>query len=106
MTSDLNELRDQYHQSGAAFIRGTRRSRSRCGHGATTSRWQTPSAPAKGFDGICGVIQRAAEQISDGEAYTFDTITRVETADLMRWPWNATGSSWRAPRRRSRSAFG
>jgi len=38
--------------------------------------------PAKGFEGVCGVMDRAAEQVSDGEGYTFDTISWVETADL------------------------
>jgi ketosteroid isomerase-like protein len=36
----------------------------------------------KGFDEVWAAADRAARQISDGDGYTFDTISWVETADL------------------------
>jgi ketosteroid isomerase-like protein len=83
MPSDLNELRDQYHQSVAAFISG--------GADVQKSLWSRRDdvtlanplgPPARGFEGVCGVMERAGKQISDGEGYTFDTISWVETPDL------------------------
>jgi ketosteroid isomerase-like protein len=38
--------------------------------------------PAKGFDAVCQVMDRAASQISEGDGHTFDTIAWIETADL------------------------
>jgi ketosteroid isomerase-like protein len=55
--------------------------RNCCGLHTTTSRWPL-GPPAKGFDGVCRVIDSASQQISEGEGYTFDCITLVETADL------------------------
>jgi ketosteroid isomerase-like protein len=83
MTSDLNELRDRYHQSVAAFIQGDRDAQKPLWSRRDDVTLANPlGPPAKGFEGVCGVIDRAAEQISDGEGYTFDTIAWVETADL------------------------
>lgn len=83
MTSDLNELRDKYHQSVAAFIQGNPDVQKPLWSRRDDVTLANPlGPPAKGFDGVCGVMDRAAEQISEGEGYTFDTITWVETADL------------------------
>lgn len=83
MTSDLNELRDQYHQSVAAFIRGDPNVQKPLWSRRDDVTLANPlGPPAKGFDGVCGVMDRASEQISDGEGYTFDTITWIETTDL------------------------
>jgi len=83
MTSDLNKLRDQYHQSVAAFIQGdpdVQKPLWSRGDDVTLANPLGP--PAKGFDAVCQVMDRAALQISEGEGYTFDTIAWVETADL------------------------
>jgi ketosteroid isomerase-like protein len=83
MSSDLNELRNQYHQSVAAFIRGDLDVQKPLWSRRDDVTLANPlGPPAKGFDGVCGVMERAAQQISDGEGYTFDTISWVETADL------------------------
>ena len=83
MMSDLNKLRDQYHQSVAAFIQGDPDVQkplwSRCDD-VTLANPLGP--PAKGFDAVCRVMDSAALQISEGDGYTFDTIAWVETADL------------------------
>jgi ketosteroid isomerase-like protein len=83
MTSDLNEFRDQYHQSVAAFIRGDPDVQKPLWSRREDVTLANPfGPPARGFDGVCGVIARAAAQIEDGEGYTFETISWVETADL------------------------
>jgi ketosteroid isomerase-like protein len=83
MTSDLNELRDKYHQSVAAFIQGNPDVQKPLWSRRDDVTLANPlGLPAKGFDGVCGVLDRSARLISDGEGYTFDTITWVETADL------------------------
>jgi ketosteroid isomerase-like protein len=83
MTSDLNKLRDQYHQSVAAFIQGD--------PGVQKPLWSRRDdvtlanplgPPAKGFDAVCQIMDSAAVQISEGDGCTFDTIAWVETADL------------------------
>ena len=83
MTSDLQEFREQYHQSVAAFIRGEADAQKSLWSRRDDVTLANPlGPPAKGFDGVCEVMCRAAQQISDGEGYTFDTIAWVETADL------------------------
>jgi ketosteroid isomerase-like protein len=83
MTSDLDELRNRYHQSVAAFIRGDPEVQKPLWSRRDDVTLANPlGPPAKGFEGVCGVMDRAAKQISDGEDYTFDAISWVETADL------------------------
>ncbi|MDQ3904750.1 MAG: nuclear transport factor 2 family protein [Actinomycetota bacterium] len=83
MTSDLNELRDQYHRSVAAFIQGDPDVQKPLWSRRDDVTLANPlGPPVKGFDAICEAADRAAEQISDGEGYTFDTVSWVETADL------------------------
>jgi ketosteroid isomerase-like protein len=83
MTSDLTELRNQYHQSVAAFIRGDPDVQKALWSRRDDVTLANPlGPPAKGFDGVRGVIDSAARQISDGEGYTFEPISWVETADL------------------------
>ena len=83
MTSDLNKLRDQYHQSVAAFIQGDPDVQKPLWSRRDDVTLANPlGTPAKGFDAVCQVMDRAALQISEGEGYTFDTIAWVETADL------------------------
>jgi ketosteroid isomerase-like protein len=83
MTSDLHELRKQYHQSVAAFTQGDPEVQKQLWSRRDDVTLANPlGPPAKGFDGVRGVMDRAAQQISDGESYTFDTISWVQTADL------------------------
>jgi ketosteroid isomerase-like protein len=83
MTADLNELRNRYHQSVAAFVRGDPDVQKPLWSRREDVTLANPlGPPVKGFDGVCGVMDRAAQQISDGEEHTFDTITWVETPDL------------------------
>ena len=108
MTSDLNKLRDQYHQSVAAFIQGDPDVQKPLWSRRDDVTLANPlGPPAKGFDAVCQVMDRAAVQISEGEGYTFDTIAWVETADLAyEVGIEPTGPSSGTPRRRSRSASG
>jgi ketosteroid isomerase-like protein len=83
MTSDLNKLRDQYHQSVAAFIQGDPDVQKPLWSRRDDITLANPfGPPAKGFDAVCQVMDRAASQISEGDGYTFDTIAWIETADL------------------------
>jgi ketosteroid isomerase-like protein len=83
MTPDLDKVRDQYHRSVAAFIRGDPESQKPLWSRRDDVTLANPlGPPAKGFDAVCGVMEHAAEQISDGDGYRFDTISWVETADL------------------------
>jgi ketosteroid isomerase-like protein len=83
MTSDLNKLRDQYHQSVAAFIQGDPDVQKPLWSRRDDVTLANPfGPPAKGFDAVCQVMDSAALQISEGDGYTFDTIAWVETADL------------------------
>ena len=83
MTSDLNELRRRYHQSVEAFTQGDPDAQKPLWSRRDDVTLANPlGPPVKGFDAVSGVMDRAAEQITDGEGYTFDTITWVETADL------------------------
>jgi ketosteroid isomerase-like protein len=83
MTSDLNELRDLYHRSVAAFIRGDAEVQKALWSRRDDVTLANPLGPTvKGFDEVWAAADRAARQISDGDGYTFDTISWVETADL------------------------
>jgi ketosteroid isomerase-like protein len=83
VTSDLNKLRDQYHQSVAAFIQGDPDVQKRLWSARDDVTLANPLWPtAKGFNAVCQVMDSAAAQISEGEGYTFDPIAVVETADL------------------------
>ena len=83
MMSDLNKLRDQYHQSVAAFIQGDPDVQKQLWSRRDDVTLANPlGPPAKGFDAVCQAADSAALQVSEGEGYTFDTITWVETADL------------------------
>lgn len=83
MTSDLNQVREQYHQSVMAFIRGDSDAQKPLWSRRDDVTLANPLGPtAKGFDEVWRAAESAAEQISDGEGYTFDTISWVETADL------------------------
>ena len=83
MMSDLNKLRDQYHQSVAAFIQGDPDVQKQLWSRRDDVTLANPlGPPEKGFDAVWQAADRAALQISEGEGYTFDTITWVETADL------------------------
>jgi ketosteroid isomerase-like protein len=83
MTSDLNELRRRYHQSVEAFIQGDPDVQKPLWSRRDDVTLANPfGPPVKGFDAVCGAMDRAAEQIRDGEGYTVDTVAWVETADL------------------------
>jgi ketosteroid isomerase-like protein len=83
MTSDLHQLRDRYHQAVAAFIRGDPEPQKPLWSRRDDVTLANPLGPAaKGFDGVCRVMESAARQIGEGEDYTFETLTWVETADL------------------------
>jgi ketosteroid isomerase-like protein len=83
MTSDLNQFRDLYHKSVEAFIQGDANVQKPLWSSRDDVTLSNPlGPPAKGFDEVCQVIDRASVQISEGEGYTYDNIAFVETADL------------------------
>ncbi len=83
MTSDLQGLREQYHQSVTALIRGDPDVQKPLWSRRDDVTLANPlGPPVKGFDTVWETASRAARQISDGEGYVFDTIAWVETADL------------------------
>jgi ketosteroid isomerase-like protein len=83
MTSDLNKLRDQYHQSVAAFTQGDPDVQKPLWSRRDDVTLANPlGPPAKGFDAVCQTMDSAAAHISEGDGYTFDTIAWVATADL------------------------
>ncbi len=83
MPSDLNVLREQYHQSVAAFITGDPDAQKPLWSRRDDVTLANPlGPPARGFDEVWEAADRAARQIGGGEGYTFDTISWVETADL------------------------
>ena len=83
MTFDLDRLRDQYHQSVAAFIRGDPDVQKPLWSRRADVTLASPlGPPAKGFEAVSAAMDHAARQIGDGEGYTFHPIASVETADL------------------------
>jgi ketosteroid isomerase-like protein len=83
VTSDLNQLRDLYHKSVEAFIQGDSNAQKLLWSERDDVTLANPlGLPAKGFDGVCQVMDSASALISEGEGYTFDSIAVVETADL------------------------
>ena len=82
-TSDLDQLRDRYHESVAAFIRGDAHAQKLLWSRRDDVTLANPlGPPVRGFDAVCRVMDQAALQISEGEGYAFDPIGWVETADL------------------------
>jgi ketosteroid isomerase-like protein len=83
MTSDLHQLRDRYHRSVEAFTQGDPDAQKPLWSSRDDVTLANPlGPPAKGFDGVCRVMDTASTQISEGDGCTFDTIAWVETADL------------------------
>jgi ketosteroid isomerase-like protein len=83
MTTDLDELRDRYHESVAAFMRGDAGMQKPLWSRRDDVTLANPLGPtARGFDEVWEAADRAAAQVADGEDYTVDTISWVETADL------------------------
>lgn len=81
--SDLDDLRDRYHRSVEALIRGDPEPQmvlwSR-GDDVTLANPYGP--PAKGWERVRQVAARAASLLREGEGLTFDRISGYETADL------------------------
>jgi len=83
MTSDVNELRNEYHRSVAAFVEGHPDVQKALWSRRDDVTLANPlGPPVKGFDAVSTVIDHASEQISAGEDYTVDPVSWVETKDL------------------------
>lgn len=83
MTSDLTRARDRYHESVLAFIGGDPDAQKPLWSQREDVTLANPlGPPAKGFQEVCRVMDTAAAHLSDGESYTFDLTSLVETADL------------------------
>jgi ketosteroid isomerase-like protein len=83
MTSDLNEFRDLYHKSVEAFIQGNPDAQKPLWSSRDDVTLANPlGPPAKGLDSVWQAVHGASSQISEGEGYTYDCISFVETTDL------------------------
>jgi ketosteroid isomerase-like protein len=83
MTADLTEARELYHESVAAFIRGDLDvQKPMWSHGDDVTLANPLGPPVKGFEAVWKHAGAASALISEGEGYTFHTISVVETADL------------------------
>jgi ketosteroid isomerase-like protein len=83
MTSDLNQTRDLYHQSVAAFIAGDPNVQKPLWSRSDDVTLANPlGPPVKDFEPMWRHAETASALISGGEDYRFDVISVVETADL------------------------
>jgi ketosteroid isomerase-like protein len=83
MTSELNDFRDRYHQSVAAFIRGDPSiQKDLWSRGPDVTLANPLGPPARGPEQVFAVMDDAAGRITEGESYDFHTVSCVETADL------------------------
>jgi ketosteroid isomerase-like protein len=81
--SGLDELRDRYHDSLEAFIQGDPEPQMMLWSRRDDVTLANPfGPPAKGWDHVSQVADRAASLLRNGEGLTFDTISSYETADL------------------------
>lgn len=83
MTSDLDGVRGEYRRSVAAFIQGDADVQKALWSQRDDVTLANPlGPPARGFEAVCRVMDQAAAQIRDGEDYSFELISSIETADL------------------------
>jgi ketosteroid isomerase-like protein len=83
MTADLTQARNLYHESVAAFIQGNLNVQEPLwSRGEDVTLANPLGPPVKGFEAVWRHAGLASALISEGEGYTFDTISVVETADL------------------------
>lgn len=83
MTADLTQARTRYHESVAAFIQGNPDVQKPLWSGGDDVTLANPlGPPAKGFHEVWRHALAASALVSDGDDYTFDAISVVETPDL------------------------
>jgi ketosteroid isomerase-like protein len=81
--SGLDELRDRYHRSVEALIKGDPEPQRMLWSRRDDVTLANPyGPPAKGWDRVCQVAASAAALLREGEGLTFDRISSYETADL------------------------
>jgi ketosteroid isomerase-like protein len=81
--SDLDELRNRYHRSLEAFIQGDAQPQVVLWSRRDDVTLANPlGPPAKGWDRVRHVAERAASLLREGEGLTFDLVSSYETADL------------------------
>jgi ketosteroid isomerase-like protein len=83
MTADLTQARKLYHESVAAFITGNPAAQKPLWSRRDDVTLANPlGPPAKGFEQMWQHAEAASALVSDGEDYSFDPVSVVETADL------------------------
>lgn len=83
MTADLTQARKLYHESVAAFIAGDpAMQKPLWSRGDDVTLANPLGPPVKGFERMWQHAEAASALVSEGEDYTFDPISVVETADL------------------------
>jgi ketosteroid isomerase-like protein len=81
--TNLDEFRDRYHLALAAFIQGDATFvLDLWSNGDDTTLANPFGPPVRGVWAVRAASERAASQVSDGEAFTVDNISRHSTADL------------------------
>jgi ketosteroid isomerase-like protein len=81
--SDVDELRDRYHRSLQAFIKGDWEPQKTLWSRRDDVTLANPfGPPARGWDRVCQVADRAASLLREGEGLTFESISSYETTDL------------------------
>jgi ketosteroid isomerase-like protein len=81
--SDLDELKSRYHRSIEAVIRGDAEPQMELwSHRDDVTLANPLGPPAKGWQGVRQVVEKAASLLREGEGQTFDLISSYETADL------------------------
>jgi ketosteroid isomerase-like protein len=83
MASDLSTARDRYHESVVAFIDGDADAQKPLWSQREDVTLANPlGPPVKGYQAVCQAMDAAATQVGEGDGYTFDLTSLVETADL------------------------
>ena len=81
--SDLDELKGRYRRSIEAVIRGDAEPQMQLwSHRDDVTLANPLGPPAKGWQGVRQVVEKAAGLLREGEGLTFDTVSSYETADL------------------------
>jgi uncharacterized protein (TIGR02246 family) len=82
MTS-LDELRNRYHRALAAFIRGDAAPVLDLWSSSDDTTLANPfGPPVRGLEAVREAGERAASQVSDGEAFAVENISTHSTSDL------------------------
>ena len=78
----FEDVVDEYHRATKAFIRGEPATLRLYSHGRDVTLANPLGPPARGWDGVRELVERAASQIRDGEGFTAERISECVTKEL------------------------